>query len=90
MAVYSVYLSRRMINRLCKYRDALGVPGQGVHAYRFMGVAIVDVVLTVIAAAVIAVVTGWPFIYVLTGLFVVGIIMHRLFCVRTTVDKLLF
>lgn len=75
---------------LCKYRDALGVPGQGVHAYRFMGVAIVDVVLTVIVAALIAVISGWPFVYVLGGLLVLGVIAHRLFCVRTTVDKLLF
>ena len=30
------------------------------------------------------------YIWMLLGLFVAGIILHRLFCVRTTIDKLLF
>ena len=30
------------------------------------------------------------FIKILITIFVVGIILHRLFCVRTTIDKLLF
>lgn len=76
--------------RLCKYRNALGVPGQGLHAYRFMGIAIMDLVLTVVAAAVIARVAGWSFGYVFIGLLALGVFLHRLFCVRTTVDRLLF
>jgi hypothetical protein len=79
-----------MDNGLCKYRDALGVPGKGVHAYRFMGIAVVDLVLTVVAAAVIARLAGWSFAWTLGGLLVLGVGMHRLFCVRTTVDRLLF
>ena len=80
---------------LCKYRDALGVPGKGAHSYRLFGVAIVDVVLTVIAAWLIKWLIDWAwkpvnFWYVLGGLFVAGIVLHRLFCVRTTVDRLLF
>ena len=75
---------------LCKYRNALGVPGQGAHAYRFMGIAIVDLVLTVVVAAVIARLAGWSFAWTLGGLLLLGVIMHRLFCVRTTVDRLLF
>lgn len=75
---------------LCKYRDALGVPGQGAHAYRFMGIAIVDLVLTLVAAILIARLAGWSFIYVLAGLLGLGVALHRIFCVRTTVDRLLF
>ena len=75
---------------LCEYRDVLGVPGQGAHAYRFMGVAVVDLALTIVAAILITRVAGWSFVYVLVGLLVLGVALHRLFCVRTTVDRLLF
>lgn len=71
------------------YKDSLGIPDKGVHKH-FMGFAIVDVLMTVIGAALIAYLTKWSFVYVLIGLFLLGIILHRLFCVRTTVDKLLF
>ena len=39
---------------LCKYKDALGKPNQGIHQYRFLGVAIVDVIMTIIAAFIIS------------------------------------
>lgn len=32
----------------------------------------------------------WHILYILLGLFVAGIILHRAFSVRTTVDKWLF
>ena len=35
---------------LCKYKDILGKPGQGVHSYRIFNIAIVDVILTISAA----------------------------------------
>jgi hypothetical protein len=75
---------------LCKYKNILGVPGKGVHSYRFMGVAIIDVIMTIIAAIIISFFTKKSFIKILIILFILGIILHRLFCVRTTIDKLLF
>ena len=33
---------------------------------------------------------SYEYYQVLLGLFLLGIIMHRLFCVRTTIDKYLF
>ena len=72
---------------LCAYKDIFGAPGTGAHAYRFLGVAIVDVVLTVLAAWAIAWWFQWPIWKVAMILFLVGILMHRLFCVRTTVDR---
>ena len=84
----------------CKYRDALGKVGQGAHSYRIGNIAVVDVLLTVIDAYSIHLaiypeeVASWwrvqSFWLVLGGLFLLGIIMHRLFCVRTTIDRLLF
>ena len=75
---------------LCKYKDALGKPNQGIHQYRFLGVAIVDVIMTIIAAFIISYFTKYNFWLILIILFLTGIILHHIFCVRTTVDKLLF
>ena len=75
---------------LCKYKNALGIPGKGIHSYRLGGIAIADVLMTIIGALFISFVSGWKFIYTLLGLFILGIILHKLFCVRTTIDKLLF
>ena len=75
---------------LCKYRNALGAPGKGAHSIRIGGVAIVDVLLTIVGAYIIAHYARASFAWTAAGLFLLGIILHRLFCVRTTIDKLLF
>jgi len=75
---------------LCKYKDALGKPNKGIHSYRFMGVAIADVIMTLIGAMLISYFTKYSFLMVAIFLFILGIILHRLFCVRTTIDKVLF
>ena len=75
---------------LCKYKDVLGKPESGVHSYRFMGVAIVDVIFTIITALIISYFTKVSFLLVVIITFILGIILHRLFCVRTAVDKFLF
>lgn len=75
---------------LCKYKDALGKPGKGIHSYRFMGLAIVDVIMTLIGALLISYFTRKSLFLIAAILFGLGIILHRLFCVRTTIDKLLF
>ena len=40
---------------LCKYKNALGIPNKGIHSYRFMGVAIMDVIMTILAAYLISI-----------------------------------
>ena len=75
---------------LCKYKNILGEPDKGIHSHRLFGVAIADVIMTIIAAAIIAYFRKQPFVNVLLFLFLLGIVLHRIFCVRTTVDKLLF
>jgi len=74
----------------CKYKNALGKPGKGIHSYRFFGLAIFDVVLTIIAAILISYFFKLALFYTTICLFILGIILHRIFCVRTTVDKILF
>ena len=75
---------------LCKYKNALGVPGKGIHSYRVFGIAIADVIMTIIGAYILSYIFKWSFIYTLIGLFISGILLHRLFCVPTTIDKMLF
>jgi hypothetical protein len=75
---------------LCKYKDILGVPGKGVHSYRIFNIAIVDVIMTIIGAFLISYFFKLSFLYTTIFLFILGIILHHIFCVRTTIDKLLF
>jgi hypothetical protein len=75
---------------LCRYKDIFGRPGEGAHAYRVFDIAIVDVAATVVVAFLIARIFGVALWKSLVALFIVGIISHRAFCVRTTVDKWVF
>lgn len=75
---------------LCKYKDIFGRPREGAHAYRIFDIAVVDVAATVVVAFIIARVFGLVFWKSLVVLFILGIILHRMFCVRTTVDKFFF
>jgi hypothetical protein len=75
---------------LCKYENSLGIPNKGIHSYRFLNLAIADVIMTIIVAMLISYIFKISFIYTAISLFILGIILHRLFCVRTTIDKLLF
>ena len=83
---------------LCKYKNIFGAEKTGPHKYRFLGMAIVDLILTIIGALIIAAViayfTRYKFFIVFAIVFVIvmilGIIFHRLFCVNTTINKLIF
>ena len=76
----------------CKYKDALGIPKTGIHSYRVFNIAIMDVVFTVLFAKFIHyyIMKKTDFLLILLSTFILGIILHRIFCVRTTIDKLLF
>ena len=73
-----------------KFSEIFGRPNEGAHSYRFMNLAIVDVLGTIIGAFVIAKVFNLNFFLTLLILFILGIILHRLFCVNTTINKLIF
>uniref|UniRef100_A0A6C0HSL2 RDD domain-containing protein n=1 Tax=viral metagenome TaxID=1070528 RepID=A0A6C0HSL2_9ZZZZ len=75
---------------LCKYKDILGKVGEGVHSYRIFNIAVIDVLLTIFIAFIIHKVFQINFIVTLISFFLLGILFHRLFCVQTTLDKLLF
>jgi hypothetical protein len=88
---------------LCKHRWIFGKEGEGAHSLRLFDVAVVDVVFTLAGAALLAAATGgggggWGlpgspvlrFAAFAASLFLLGIALHRLFCVNTTVNKAIF
>lgn len=75
---------------LCKYKDIFGKPNEGVHSIRVFDIAVIDVISTMVVAFLFSYYFKWYFLYSLLGFFLLGILCHRVFCVRTTVDKLLF
>ena len=75
---------------LCQHKDIFGETNKGIHSYKIFNIAIVDTVGTIVVAWGISKYYNIDFKQVLFILFLVGIIAHRLFCVRTTIDKLLF
>ena len=74
----------------CDFKDSLGKPREGIHKYSIFDIAIADVIFTIIAALILSYIFKARFWVTLLILFILGIILHRLFCVRTTIDKLLF
>jgi hypothetical protein len=76
---------------LCKYKNIFGKVGEGIHSYRIFNIAVADVLLTILGAFIIKFfLPKYKFFVILLILFASGIILHRMFCVRTTIDKLLF
>lgn len=75
---------------LCKYKNILGKPNEGIHSYRIFNIAIADVLMTIFTGYLISRFFKISFLFTTIILFILGIILHRLFCVRTTIDKLLF
>ena len=75
------------MNSLCKYKDILGKPNQGAHSYRIFNIAMVDLLLTIIVGYLLSFVFKCNPLYTIIGFIISGIIIHRLFCVRTTFDK---
>lgn len=75
---------------LCPYKYIFGKPGEGVHQYRIMDIAIVDLVGTIIVAFCISKYFNLDFKIVLFILLLWGIILHELFCVKTTLSKIIF
>lgn len=72
-----------------EYSNALGIPGQGFHTH-YGGFALLDVLATIVLAELLSYSFGWNIYMVLVTLFLAGIVLHRYFCVRTEVDKILF
>ena len=68
----------------------LGIVNTGIHSYRIFNIAYVDVIMTIVGSLLLAWINKWSYIKTIVGMFILGIIVHRMFCVRSAVDKWLF
>ena len=78
---------------LCKYKNILGKPNEGIRQkYRLFNISLLDVGATIILALIIHffLLKEVEFLAILISCFFAGILFHRFFCVRTTVDKFIF
>jgi hypothetical protein len=74
---------------LCNYKNSLGIPEKGFHKH-FLGLAIFDLLGTILICALISKWQKWNFYLVLSVTLILTILIHRLFCVNTTINKLIF
>ena len=74
----------------CKYKNLFGEPNAGIRKYRIFDIAIYDTSIVIIIGILFSYFTGYNIWITLAVLFISGIIVHRVFCVRTGVDKILF
>ena len=77
-------------NGLCRYKDMFGKPNVGLRVYRIFDIAIMDTVVVIAFVLIFTTFTNYRFWPTLAFVFVLGIIAHRMFCVRTGLDKKLF
>jgi len=73
-----------------QFSDIFGKPNEGVHSYRIFNIAIVDVIATLLGALIINYIFKINYFIVLVILFILGIVLHRLFCVNTTINRYIF
>ncbi len=88
-----------LFTRPCQYKNIFGAPRTGAHSYRLFNIAIVDVILTFLGAGLIWYLTprgsngqysySYSYWKILIGFFGLGIFLHWLFCVDTTVNSFL-
>jgi hypothetical protein len=75
---------------LCGYKHIFGEPNTGLRRYRILDIAILDTVVVILFGIAISKLARTPLPQTLAFLFLLGILAHRLFCVRTGIDRMLF
>jgi hypothetical protein len=75
---------------LCKYSDIIGKPKEGIHSYRIFDISIVDVAVTILFIIFLYYLLNKPLMYIFTVVILIGIIVHKLFCVNSTINMLVF
>jgi len=70
--------------------NVIGVPNVGIHSYRIFNVAYMDVIVVLIGSILLAWLMNWSYMKTIVGMFILGIVVHRVLCVSSTVDKTLF
>ena len=71
----------------CPFANLFGEPNTGVHSIRVFGFALVDTVLTIIGAVLIAKAYKIEFWKSLVGFFILGEVLHYVFGTNTAFLK---
>lgn len=79
-----------IIKMLCKYRHILGEERKGFHSFRIFDIAIGDVILTILLALFISYVVDITFTMSFIITFISGIVIHRVFCVNSKINTIIF
>jgi hypothetical protein len=87
-SLYIIICHVLYIMSLCKYQNILGVAGKGVHSYRILDTPMFDYIGTILLAFIVTKVTRVPLVITTILMFVLAILLHYLFCVKT--DSLVF
>jgi hypothetical protein len=82
-------LSQQQMTSLCKFRHVFGEERKGVHSFRLLDIAIVDVALTLLVSWMTSSFYKIPFGIVLCGFLLLGMLLHWMFCVDTTINRAL-
>lgn len=75
---------------LCRFRHVFGVEKEGIHSYRFYNIAIADTLMTIAGAMMISYIYEYNFFIVFIVLLIIGTLLHKLFCVETTLTNAVF
>jgi hypothetical protein len=78
--------------QFCKYNDIFGKPKEGSHTMRIpvIDLAVSDTIAVLIIGYLISWYFGYSYWKSIGVIFASGIVVHRLFCVRTKLDTLIF
>lgn len=74
----------------CKYKDVFGKPNEGVRKFRIFNLSVVDVVPTILLGLAIGVYFKMPKSKGIAIAFAASVVFHAVFCVETTLVKMLF
>lgn len=77
------------LSPLSKYKYIFGIPETGVHSIRFMNVAVIDYILTIILAFFLSYISNIPVVITTIFSFIFGIISHIVFGVPTSTTRFL-
>jgi hypothetical protein len=89
--IYFKYIIKNIMScSLSEFSDILGKPNEGIHSYRIFNLAIVDIIATIVGSSIISYLFKINFLNTLLFLVILAIILHRIFCVDTTINKLIF
>ena len=75
---------------LCEYKDLFGEPGKGIREWRIFNLSIVDFIGAIILGLILSKLFNTSKIGGVFLSFILGLIFHKLFCVETTLNRLLF